>query len=115
MSTESNNNNNNMMNDNNNVINDGTPSVSGPNPSNYRIVLSNIPDSATKTWYKEIILYLGGIADEEYTPEVTHVITPTISISMKCLSACAGGKWLLKSSFLEESSKGKRDIDIEIS
>jgi hypothetical protein len=48
---------------------------------------------------------LGGTLEEDITCRTTHVVTPSISGSAKCLGACAGGKWLVVPQFLEDCEK----------
>lgn len=86
-------------------------SNSNPTPFQYRFVLSNFQEGQTKKKYEKIITKLGGMLEDDITPRTTHVVTPNISGSAKCLGACAGGKWLVIPRFLEDSEKSEFFVD----
>jgi hypothetical protein len=58
-----------------------------------------------KSQYSEIIKKLGGtVIDQQYFDlRCTHVVVGTPTRSEKYLAACAAGKWVLQTSYLDES------------
>jgi hypothetical protein len=60
--------------------------------------------------YEDIIRKLNGVVEKDFTANTTHVVTPMITASMKCLAACASGRWLLKLSFLDQSNTERKFV-----
>lgn len=48
---------------------------------------------------------------KDYSPQCTHIITPSLAGSPKCLAAIVSGKWLLKESWLRECEKQGQFVD----
>jgi len=90
-----------------------TEDIHSPINGKYVIILSNVGTLEEKSRLASIICQLNGIVQEKenFESEFTHVVTPCVSASKKVFAACASGKWLLKTSFLEESAKKNRFVD----
>ena len=74
-------------------------------------VLSNFSDNALKKKCERIINKLNGTIDNDISIRCTHIITPTVTGSAKCLGAIAAGKWLLKEGYIYESEKAGYFVD----
>jgi cell wall-associated NlpC family hydrolase len=81
-------------------------------PKSFRILLSNVL-SKDKKKYLDAIEKLNGKIEEEIGPDVTHVVTPMVTASLKCLGALVLGKWILKPSFLWKSVEQGEFVDEE--
>ena len=66
-----------------------------------------------KKQFEAIVEHLGGIVVETESDfkEITHVIAGNLSKSSKLLAAVAGGKWVVKSTYLEDCSKNGCWVD----
>lgn len=69
-----------------------------------------------KERYTHIVDELGGAVSDtvSFDPLTTHVITVRPSRSERHLAAIASGKWLLFSTFLEESQKQGRFVEVSV-
>eukprot|EP01117_Protostelium_nocturnum_P017740 TRINITY_DN7277_c0_g1_i1.p1 TRINITY_DN7277_c0_g1~~TRINITY_DN7277_c0_g1_i1.p1 ORF type:complete len:1439 (-),score=455.00 TRINITY_DN7277_c0_g1_i1:80-4396(-) len=74
------------------IIEDGNP----------KIVLSNCKDPAIENMIRSLN---GRIISDSELSEFTHVVTPQPAASMKCMAACAAGKWLVKLEWVKASCR----------
>ncbi|XP_044736060.1 DNA topoisomerase 2-binding protein 1 isoform X2 [Chrysoperla carnea] len=96
-----------------------SPSVHKPESSFIlprRFMLSQIP-TTDRQKYIELIESVGGIISDQITlfdEASTHLICPTLSRNEKMLASVAAGKWVLHTSYLEDSAKAGHFLNEEL-